>query len=260
MSTVLTTGELDGGFWKTSLPPGVQIEALEERSLFSADIGMQAMTPIDHSPPQVYEMPLAVAAASTSQVGAAPAHVAVSRVQLTESDDQTILTAVYLGSRPLQTLAHNGVSGISARGTEALRKHGQEAFAGRPPSAEELRKRVSAHRHVLLIEDDPTSRAALATILTRRGFRVTIASNMKEGMLHLTDKPDNVIVDLMLPDGPGEEVVQEIRESQLQTNVTVMTGVSDPARLARLNALHPESILNKPVDVAALLRAISKTN
>jgi DNA-binding response OmpR family regulator len=65
-----------------------------------------------------------------------------------------------------------------------------------------------------------------------------------------------VIVDLMLPDGDGEQVVQQIRDAHMGSKVIVMTGVSDPDRLAKLDELHPESILNKPIDVAALLRAM----
>jgi len=141
-----------------------------------------------------------------------------------------------------------------------LARHDFQSYGGMPPSALPTMQPPSGKGTVLLIEDDATSRVALTTILKRRGWKVVSASTMAEGMRQLVTDPENVIVDLMLPDGDGEQVLQEIRDSHLSAKVTVMTGVSDPARLHRLHDLHPEQILNKPINLAALMRSLGRAN
>ena len=267
MSAVQIQSGSDESEFKVLKSPGLQVESLEERSLFSGSVSMvlqpTALQPAHYSS-QVYEMPLSAKTAPVLGVAAAPVRVAArlttGHVEIRPSDDDGVITGVYLDAQPLQRLSHPVEAAISFRGTDALQRHDPQSFAGRPPTARKSANPSTTKRRVLLIEDDPTSRMALATLLTRRGFVVTSASTVADGLSQLSDHPDNVIVDLMLPDGEGERVLQEIRKSHLHSRVTVMTGVSDPARLERLTKLHPESVLSKPVNIAALLRAISITN
>ena len=67
-------------------------------------------------------------------------------------------------------------------------------------------------RTVLVVEDEPTVRETLAEALTEDGLRVTTAADGPQGLERFrADKPDLVILDLMLPGMSGIEVCRIIR-------------------------------------------------
>ena len=109
---------------------------------------------------------------------------------------------------------------------------------------------------VLLIEDDPTSANALRVLLTMHGCEVAIARSLAQGLDLLRTNPGAIVVDLMLPDGDGIEILARVREANLPITIVVTTAVGDPARLAAVYRLKPESVLRKPIDLGELLRAI----
>ena len=71
------------------------------------------------------------------------------------------------------------------------------------------------------------------------------------------DGYDCIILDLMLPDGDGVGLLQEIRARQLPVRVLVTTAVSDPKRVQHVRSLAPEKMLRKPIDLAELLRGLA---
>jgi DNA-binding NtrC family response regulator len=108
---------------------------------------------------------------------------------------------------------------------------------------------------LLIVEDDTWTRKALARLMAREGFRVLTAATVAEGVEHLRSAPDCVILDLDLPDGCGESVLQSIAELGIGSRVVVCTAAANHERLDCLNTLGPHAILKKPVDVDALLDA-----
>jgi two-component system response regulator QseB len=71
-----------------------------------------------------------------------------------------------------------------------------------------------------------------------------------DGSLH------GVVLDLMLPDGDGADVLRKIREEGFKTRVCVTTGVSTPGWLSRVSALGADCILQKPIDLSELLEKL----
>ena len=110
--------------------------------------------------------------------------------------------------------------------------------------------------HVLLIEDDHVSANALRVLLTMHGCSVAIGRSLEQGLDLLRTNPTAIVVDLMLPDGDGIEILTRVREANLPIKVVVTTAVGDPTRLAAVHRLKPESVLRKPIDLGELLRAI----
>jgi DNA-binding response OmpR family regulator len=113
---------------------------------------------------------------------------------------------------------------------------------------------------VLLVEDDAISACALATILRKRGFDVLHVLSVSGGIDKLGEQPAIVILDLMLPDGEGSGVLAEIRRRGLTCRVLVTTASTDPDRLATLNKLRPDIVLQKPIDLTRLLEMMRPLN
>jgi len=86
---------------------------------------------------------------------------------------------------------------------------------------------------------------------------VTVASTLADAFALLDARPDWLILDLMLPDGDGEKVLQALRSSGSPTRVIVTTGVYDAQRLQAVARLAPDALLHKPIDVRQLLRMMA---
>ncbi|HEY1231697.1 MAG TPA: response regulator transcription factor [Ramlibacter sp.] len=107
--------------------------------------------------------------------------------------------------------------------------------------------------HVLLVEDDPSMRAALQRTLDRRGFAVDACGDGREALARWQAHPPDVLVlDLTLPGLDGLEVLRQGRQSGLATPVLLLTArgtVGD--RVLGLNA-GADDYLPKPFDLDEL--------
>ena len=67
-------------------------------------------------------------------------------------------------------------------------------------------------RTILVVEDEPTLRETLADALEADGFRVVVAADGREALTRFrAERPDLVLLDLMLPELSGIEVTRIIR-------------------------------------------------
>lgn len=115
---------------------------------------------------------------------------------------------------------------------------------------------------VLLVEDDAVLMNGLQVGLGLAGFTVDAVSTCADASSALrTAVFDAVVLDLMLPDGSGLDVLAELRERRIAVPVLLLTArdtVSD--RVAGLDA-GADDYLGKPFDldeVAARLRALTR--
>jgi DNA-binding response OmpR family regulator len=107
-----------------------------------------------------------------------------------------------------------------------------------------------------LVDDDAFSAKSLRLLLNNWGYDVIVASNIAEAKAALADSYDHMILDLMLPDGDGAELLRLVRHKNLPTKVTVVTGVSDQDRLKDVRSLRPHELLSKPIDLAKLMSVL----
>jgi len=107
---------------------------------------------------------------------------------------------------------------------------------------------------ILIIDDDYYTRHALHNLFNRRGWQVSLASSVAEGLARLSTEPRCIILDLNLPDGGGEIVLREVRRRLPRTMVAVCSGSTDAGQLAEVRNLRPDLLLCKPVDVAPIER------
>ena len=113
---------------------------------------------------------------------------------------------------------------------------------------------------VLVVDDDPDIRAMLGFTLGGE-FNVRFASTGVDAIEQLaTNPPDAMILDVMMPDVDGYDVLEARRERGLapHTQVLMLTCKSDERDLVRSWALGADAYLSKPTDpelIAAKLRA-----
>jgi len=115
---------------------------------------------------------------------------------------------------------------------------------------------------VLLVEDDAVLLNGLQVGLGMAGLTVEAVSNCADAKLALeTSAFDAVVLDLMLPDGSGLDILETLRQRQSKVPVLLLTARdSVPDRIAGLDA-GADDYLGKPFDldeVAARLRALTR--
>jgi two-component system, OmpR family, KDP operon response regulator KdpE len=122
-----------------------------------------------------------------------------------------------------------------------------------PVTNRRVRLRAPVLPRVLLVEDDRRGHQLLRQILIRVGWEVISATTLAGGLARIGCGLDCVLLDLGLPDGGGEAILEKIRSARLAVRVAVMTAEGDPARLRRVAALEPDLFMSKPIDLPELI-------
>ncbi|MCK0508342.1 sigma-54-dependent transcriptional regulator [Aromatoleum anaerobium] len=116
--------------------------------------------------------------------------------------------------------------------------------------------------NVLLVDDDSETIGWLSEFIKGEGYTVATADSLRAARIHLTrSTPDVVLTDLMLPDGLGIELVDEL-ESRDTTEVVVITGHASVETAIDALRSGATDYLVKPVDIERLrgiLQRIPKT-
>ncbi|HEX7225291.1 MAG TPA: response regulator transcription factor [Candidatus Limnocylindria bacterium] len=83
-------------------------------------------------------------------------------------------------------------------------------------------------RRLLLVEDDPTLRQALAFNLTREGYEVTAVADGEAALdAARSERLDLVLLDVMLPGMSGVEVLRVLRREGVATPVIILSAKGD---------------------------------
>ena len=102
---------------------------------------------------------------------------------------------------------------------------------------------------ILVVDDEPDITALVAYHLAKHGYRVATASNGVDAVdLAVRDRPDLVVLDLMLPGRSGFEVLAELR-ARAETNqigVILLTACGDKAERLRGLSLGADDYITKP--------------
>jgi DNA-binding response OmpR family regulator len=107
---------------------------------------------------------------------------------------------------------------------------------------------------ILLVEDHEDTRRALARALSRRGFDVTTANNVENGLTHLRAKRFGAIVcDIILPDGTGYGLMSEARRFGVDALAIALTAYGYPAEVNEPKLTGFDYHLKKPIDCGKLV-------
>ena len=113
-------------------------------------------------------------------------------------------------------------------------------------------------RSLLIVEDDKSFLQRLARAMEGRGFTVTTAESVADGLTQLeTTSPAFAVVDMRLEDGNGLDVISALTRRRPDARAIILTGYGNIATAVNAVKLGAVDYLSKPVDaddvVAALL-------
>jgi two-component system, OmpR family, KDP operon response regulator KdpE len=112
---------------------------------------------------------------------------------------------------------------------------------------------------VLVVDDEPQIVRGLRVILTNAGYRVEEATTKQEALDSVSVRPpDALVLDLVLPDGSGIEVCEEIRRWS-QVPIVVLSAVGDEQQKVRALDAGADDYVTKPFgseELLARMRAV----
>ena len=113
---------------------------------------------------------------------------------------------------------------------------------------------------VLVVEDDPSVRGLLQTLLASEGYDVSTASDGLAGLVKANaTHPELILLDLMMPDLGGVRVLEELRgdPEMAEIPVIVVTGKLDAVPSLR-TLLGDNNVFAKPFGVAELMARVAE--
>jgi DNA-binding response OmpR family regulator len=121
---------------------------------------------------------------------------------------------------------------------------------------------ASEQLRVVCIEDEPEMIDLVRLILGRRGFLVIGANGGIEGLQAVQqEKPDLVLLDLMMPDMDGWEVYQQMKADPELKDIPVVVVTAKAQSIDKVLGLHIAKVddyITKPFGPQELLESVEK--
>ena len=112
-------------------------------------------------------------------------------------------------------------------------------------------------KSLLIVDDDNPLRERLARAMEKKGFQVSQAEGVKEGIEAVKiKKPAFAVVDLRLNDGNGLEVVKEIQNSSSNSRIIMLTGYGNISTAVAAIKQGAFDYLAKPADADDVEKAL----
>jgi len=119
---------------------------------------------------------------------------------------------------------------------------------------------LPSERSLLIVEDDKSFLQRLARAMEARGFVVSTAESVADGLLQVEKAaPAFAVVDMRLGDGNGLDVILALKKRRPEARAIILTGYGNIATAVNAVKLGAVDYLAKPVDaddVAAALLAL----
>jgi DNA-binding NtrC family response regulator len=120
-----------------------------------------------------------------------------------------------------------------------------------------MRSPTSSRPPLLLIEDTLSLQMVYRSVLTSAGYRVSVAGSAVEGLAQFQSlRPAVVLLDLILPDRDGLELMQELLAIQPDTSVVAITANGSVNRAVEAMRAGAHDFLVKPFDENRFLSAV----
>ncbi len=110
---------------------------------------------------------------------------------------------------------------------------------------------------ILLVEDDLTTARGVSLMLKAANAMVDVIDTGEEALEMVRHYDyDVVVLDLMLPDMEGYEVIRRMRAARRDTPVLILSGLSRPQAKVKGFAVGADDFITKPFDKAELLARV----
>lgn len=112
---------------------------------------------------------------------------------------------------------------------------------------------------ILVIDDEPDIREGLETLLTQENYRIELAVNANDGLKRLENSSyDLVLLDLMMPDKSGMQVLEEVRARDHETPIFMITAYGSVEVAVEALKRGANDYFSKPWDNEKLLIEIDR--
>jgi len=119
---------------------------------------------------------------------------------------------------------------------------------------------VASKGRVLIVDDEEAIRESLETLLKLEGYSTSTAESGGEGINAINNEVfDLVLLDLMLPDRSGLEVVEEVRRTNAEVPILMLTAYGSIENAVKAIRLGANDFLTKPWNNDKLLLEIEQT-
>lgn len=113
-------------------------------------------------------------------------------------------------------------------------------------------------KKILVVDDEPDLVAAIKARLEKSGYQVIPAYSGGEALKALRqEKPDAVILDILMPEPDGLKVLKKIRMHDKKLPVFILTGLKDKERFVMARRLNASGFILKTNDLKKELEHIS---
>ena len=114
-------------------------------------------------------------------------------------------------------------------------------------------------RKVLIVDDDRDIVTIVSTILGGRGWDIKAAYNGREALEAVTlSKPDIILLDIMMPEMNGIEVLKRIKKIDADARIIMITAFGDVESYLDSMELGAYEYINKPFETDELLEMIDR--
>lgn len=112
--------------------------------------------------------------------------------------------------------------------------------------------------HILIVDDDRDTAQTLCTLVSQEGFTTAAALSLAEARECMAEKkPDVVLLDLVLPDGDGMDLFQDV-ESRAAIEIVLITGHASIETSVQALRLGAADYLIKPINIKQLKGVLSR--
>jgi two-component system response regulator RegA len=116
---------------------------------------------------------------------------------------------------------------------------------------------LPSDRSLLIVEDDKSFLQRLARAMESRGFVVTTAESVADGLSSLeTTSPAFAVVDMRLEDGNGLDVISALKQRRPDARAIILTGYGNIATAVNAVKLGAVDYLSKPADADDVIAAL----
>ncbi|MFP4547177.1 MAG: response regulator transcription factor [Fidelibacterota bacterium] len=112
-------------------------------------------------------------------------------------------------------------------------------------------------KKILVIDDDYEIREILDTYLTDQNFKIETAENLTVAEQKVaTFQPDLILLDMILPDGHGNDFLKTLQQKNISIPVIMVTGVTEKNVALKSLELGATDYITKPIDLQYLSTSV----